>query len=138
MSNQTKTEQHSDTNTALLILEHYKSYRIDIGNIGSRYTSMIIYYTTIATAIIGMLAFKEKNLNTINTNILYIISFVACLICTSRFASIKYFNRLLSAKFKTLRAIEEHLPVECYRLEMKHLINIRAFRWTKIEQFYRL
>lgn len=118
-------------------LEQYKAYLNDLGNIGSRYATANGFYLSVISALIGLLAFMEKEdlLAPTNSQLLYIVSAFGVFLCFIWFATIKFFGLLFKAKFIILSRLEKHLAYPCFDEEYLFLKRARAFWWTRIERY---
>jgi len=117
------------------LLEQYKVYLADLGNLGSRYTSLNTYYITLATGLLGLIAFKEKKFSEIDLSTLFIICLSGVALCVIWYITIQYFTILFKAKFRTLGRLEDFLAFPCFSEEWKFLCLKNAKRWTRIERF---
>ena len=116
-------------------IEQYKAKLTDLGNLGSRQSSMTTYYVTIVSALLGLLAFKERSLFEIDTTSLFMVSGAGFMICLLWFSSMQFFRSLFRAKLKVLEDIEETLPYQTFRKEFDAMRQSNFARWLWIERF---
>jgi hypothetical protein len=139
MSENSQTSQASsqqDT-TKTHLLEQYKSYVGDLGNIGTRYTTSNAFYLTIISALLAILALtkKEDALSDAYILIRIVVPFFAVLLCGVWSKTIRFYQTIFGVKFSVLREMEDKgLPFHTYEEERKILANIKKERLTENEQ----
>lgn len=92
------------------ILEQYKTYIADVGNIGSRYATGQTFYLSVVTALIAIVAFIEKDgapLQKYATFITPFILFFIALICYAWWQTLTYYFKLFGAKIAVLKEMEK-------------------------------
>src|SRR5262249_34926165 len=102
------------------IVEQYKSYVADLGNIGTRYTTSNGFYVSIISAFLVLLALTDsgKNLEQLGVFARVVILIFACILCYLWLNTIKFYHNLFRIKFDVLREIEESFfPYSCYKRE---------------------
>ncbi len=110
-----------------VLLEQYKSYVADVGNIGTRYATANGFYLSVIAALLAILTFaKDGNgLNNTNNFLLIAIPVFAILLCYIWRRTIQYYGQLFSAKFTVLREMEAGLVFKTYANELTHLRSAR-------------
>jgi len=114
-------------------LEQYKAKLADLGNLGTRHTSMTMYYVSIVSAIFGLLALKERAFADIETSILLVVCTVGFLICVLWFLNISFFRNLFRVKLTVLTQMESTLPCQTFASEAEIIRNHKMNSWTRIE-----
>ena len=115
-------------------IEQYKAKLVDLGNLGTRQTAMTSYYVSIVSALLGVLALKEKNLAQMDTSVLLIVCGAGILICTLWFTSLTFFRGLFRAKIRVLEEIELVLPFQTFEKEFQIMQRSRISSWVRIER----
>lgn len=110
------------------LIEIYKIYITDLGNIGSRYVTSNGFYLSIVSAMLGILAFAKGDelFGKANFVVTVAIPLFGCVICWIWLKTLDFFNALFAAKFSMLRSIEERLDIKCYTTEDEFLQKIHA------------
>jgi len=98
------------------LLEQYKAYLQDLGNIGTRYNTANGFYLSVITALLGILALtKAGEVFVASQRLLGLaIPTFAILVCWAWWRSVGYYGNLFRAKFSVLREMEkqgEFFPV---------------------------
>jgi hypothetical protein len=101
------------------LLEQYKAYLADLGNIGTRYTTANGFYVSIISALLAILALAKKGeaLARIDVLLYLVVPIFACLLCMIWRDSMKSYSNLFKRKFEVLRKMEERLPFQPFKLE---------------------
>jgi hypothetical protein len=96
-------------NNAAAILDQYKAYLADVGNIGTRLTTTNGFYVSVITALLGVLALtKDKESYSDLQQVLGIaIPFFALLICWIWRDTMRFYSQLFRVKFDVLRELEK-------------------------------
>lgn len=118
------------------MLEQYKIYVADVGNIGTRYAATNVFYLSVITALLTLLALAgaDKPLAKIGGVLFFAISFSAILICWVWLKTIDFYSVLFGAKFDVLREIEKSLDFKIYARE-REILLARKVEWlTKNER----
>lgn len=115
-------------------LEQYKVKLSDLGNLGSRQTAMTTYYVSIVSALLGVLAFKEKALAQIDTLVLFMVCGAGIAVCTLWFYSLTFFRALFRAKLRVLEEIEQSLPHQTFKREFELMRQSGISSWVWIER----
>jgi hypothetical protein len=92
------------------IVEQYKAYVADVGNIGSRYATAQTFYLSVVSALIAVVAFAGKDAAAFQKYVWVIAAFVMffiALICYVWWRTLNFYNDLFAAKFEVLRKIEK-------------------------------
>lgn len=91
------------------MLDQYKSYLTDVGNIGTRYTTTNSLYVSVITALLGILAFAKAG-ETLASTGAYLglaVSGFAILVCVAWSRSIVAYRNLFRTKFLVLQEMEQ-------------------------------
>jgi hypothetical protein len=118
-----------------LLLEQYKAYLSDLGNMGTRFNSMTTYYVSIISALLALLALKEKVLADIDSAVLYLVCAAGLTVCLLWGVTIAYFRNIFRAKFAVLAQMEAGLPFQPFCTEYETLKRFRVTAWFRIERF---
>ncbi len=104
---------------AQLLLEQYKAYLADLGNIGMRYTTTNGFYVSIVSPLLAILALAKKGeaLARIDVLLYLVVPIFACLLCMIWRESMKSYGNLFKRKFEVLRRMEERLPFQSFKME---------------------
>lgn len=85
------------------VLDQYKAYLQDLGNIGTRYATEKGFYLSVITALLGVLtAFGGAQ-----SSLRIAVPVFAILVCLVWWESVGYYSRLFHAKFNVLREMEK-------------------------------
>ena len=90
------------------ILDQYKSYMVDVGNIGTRYTTSNGFYLSVITALLGILALTKTG-EIFEGSRIYLglaVCTFAVLVCVGWQRTIRYYAKLFAIKFEVLREME--------------------------------
>ena len=113
----------ADNSQQSVLLEQYKSYVADLGNIGSRYATANGFYLSIISALIAFIALTKKgeSFETLRTAIQILVPLFAVLLCGVWFLTMRVYSSVFRAKFSVLRAMEVRLAFPTYESEDKKL-----------------
>lgn len=91
------------------ILDQYKAYLSDVGNIGTRYTTTNSLYVSVVTALLGILAFAKAGeaLASMGAYLGLAVSAFAIFICVAWSRSIAAYRTLFKTKFIVLHEMEQ-------------------------------
>jgi hypothetical protein len=91
------------------IVDQYKSYIGDLGNIGTRYTTAQTFYLSIITAVLGVLAIKntDPDLNTLLTPVFVAAMLFIAAVCAIWRKTLLFYSGMFLIKFTVLRQIEQ-------------------------------
>lgn len=115
-------------------IEQYKAKLSDLGNLGNRQASMTTYYVSIVSALLGLLAFKERSIADIDTTILSLVCVTGFLVCLLWFFSLTFFRSLFRAKLTVLTSIESSLPHQTFQQEFDIMRQSSIYSWIWIER----
>jgi hypothetical protein len=90
------------------LIEQYKAYLADVGNIGSRYTTAQSFYLSVVSALIGVVAFFAKDVDALRRYAwvaALVLGFIA-LICFVWWRTLSFYQALFGAKFAVLKKME--------------------------------
>lgn len=113
----------ADVKRTQVVLEQYKAYIGDLGNIGTRYAAVHALYFSLLGAIIAVLGLTEsgKALGPLRPHVVWIVAFFGVGLCLLWIATVRYYRALFAAKFQVLRELEAELPVKPYISETRLL-----------------
>jgi hypothetical protein len=102
-----------------LLLDQYKAYLGDLGNIGTRYTTANGFYVSVVSALLAILALGKRGeaLAKIDVLLYIVIPIFACLLCMIWRESMKSYSSLFQRKFEVLREMERRLPFQPFTRE---------------------
>jgi len=119
------------------LVEQYKIYTEDLGNIGSRQASTSAWYTSIVSALAAVIAYlaKEQPLQSLTYVGIAPISFVGIMLCVIWQFHARSYQYLYDAKFRVLHELERAgLPFHCFGRESQ-LRDPRRVRFTTLESY---
>lgn len=117
-----------------LLMEQYKAKLTDLGNLGTRQTAMTTYYVSILSALLGVLAFKDRPLAAVDAAIIVAICVPGILVAALWFTGVCFFRNLFRAKISVLAKIEESLPVQTFRPEFEMMKPWGRRSWLNVER----
>src|SRR6266478_8489083 len=90
------------------ILEQYKAYLQDVGNIGTRYTTSNAFYMSVITALLGILALTKlgEGLAELKTILGLAVPAFAIMLCWLWSQTVKFYRTLFKEKFDVLRDLQ--------------------------------
>jgi hypothetical protein len=90
------------------ILEQYKAYLEDLGNIGTRYTTSNAFYMSVITALLGILALTKKGASyaELRTVLGLTVPAFAIMLCWVWNRTVDFYKALFKVKFDMLRELE--------------------------------
>ena len=118
-----------------LLIEQYKAKLTDLGNLGTRQTSMTTYYVSIVSALFGVLAFKDRALKDIDPYVVSFISGAGILVSLLWLHAVSFFRNLFRAKIQVLEFLEQSLPFQTFSLEFRKMKDSGARSWLTVERF---
>lgn len=106
-----------------VVLEQYKEYVADLGNIGQRYDGAHKLYFSLLGATVAVLGLTEtgKVLQPLGKQALWIVCAFGIGLCILWLAVAQYYSILFGTKFRVIREIEAELPVQPFTLESTYL-----------------
>lgn len=118
------------------LLEQYKIYIGDLGNIGTRHAQTNTWYVSILSALLVFLSFTSRvgALSDVSTGSQAAVAILGLVICWMWRLHAQSFGLLYLAKFSVIRKMEEQLPVACYALEWDNLKDTKYSKFTRIER----
>ena len=104
-------------------LDQYKLYMADLTSIGTRYTTANGFYVSVITALLAILALAKPGggMDELGLLLRLVVPFFAVCLCVLWSNTIAFYGALFSAKFDTLRKMEEHLPFPTFATEYEAL-----------------
>jgi hypothetical protein len=120
---------------ANLLMDQYKAYIADVGNIGTRHTQTNTWYVSILSALLVVVTLTGSTsaLGGIANPIRAAVGVLGILLCLSWRYHGRSFGELYRVKFDVLRQMELWLPFRCYKLEVDLLKESQYFHLTRIE-----
>jgi hypothetical protein len=105
------------------IVEQYKAYLLDIGNIGTRYATAHGFYVAVVSALIAFLSFKDVNrpVSQFFGVASIAVAFFIAIICLLWWDTLQYFGGVFEVKFKILREMESLGLHQLFQTEDKRL-----------------
>jgi len=117
-----------------LVIEQYKAKLTDLGNLGTRQTSMTTYYVSIVSALFGVLAFKDRPLADVDPFVVVFISGAGVLVSVLWFLGASFFRNLFRAKIRVLEEIEKNLPFQTFSAEFQQMKTNGRKSWLWAER----
>lgn len=117
-----------------LVIEQYKAKLTDLGNLGTRQTAMTTYYVSILSALLGVLAFKDRPLCQVDGAIVLSVCVPGALVSLLWFTGIAFFRELFRAKIRVLEAIEKQLPLQTFAQEFQMMKERGRGSWLYFER----
>jgi hypothetical protein len=113
-----------------IVIEQYKSYVADIGNVGTRYATANGFYLSVLTALLGVLAYvgTGKAIDKTTCLVVVLVAVFAIAICWIWRKTIVFYGKLFGGKFEVLKEkIEPQLGLEVnvYKAEFKAVYDER-------------
>src|SRR5258706_12632240 len=95
----------SESSRDQMIIEQYKAFIGDVGNIGQRYATSNGFYATLVAGLVALLGLTEpgKALGKFAWVVQLSICFFALVLCWIWWETVHYFRQLFRAKFTVLR-----------------------------------
>jgi len=90
------------------ILEQYKAYMSDLGNIGSRYATAQAFYASIVSGLLALLAIKDRTTD-ITTYLNWVTVAICCFIvaiCWLWYRTLMFYRGIFGVKFDILKRME--------------------------------
>jgi hypothetical protein len=121
------------------LLDQYKSYIADVGNIGSRYATAQTFYLSVVSALIAVVSLTVKDVSAFQKFTWLIISFVMffiALICFVWWRTLTFYGNLFAAKFTVLKAMEDEVEGNLFKMfarEWQELEKIKTNKKGPIE-----
>lgn len=117
------------------LLDQYKAYVADLGNIGSRQAQTNTWYVSILSALLVFLGLTSSAgaLKDFDMAVRAAIALLAILICGLWKMHAQSFGVLYKAKFDVIREMEKMLPFACYTREWELLQQTKYSFFTRIE-----
>ena len=102
------TTSGSAQNVPTHIVEQYKAYIGDVGNIGSRYATAQTFYLAIISALIAIFSFKDtkRSLQDYFSPMFIVVYLFIAIICYLWWETLQYYRALFGAKFAVLKEME--------------------------------
>lgn len=116
------------------VIEQYKAKLTDLGNLGTRQTAMTTYYVSILSALLGVLAFKDRPLSQVDEAIVLAVCVPGALVSILWFTGVSFFRELFRAKIRVLESIEEQLPVQTFAREFQLMKERGRGSWLYFER----
>jgi hypothetical protein len=107
------------------ILEQYKAYLQDLGNIGTRYTTSNAFYLSIITALLGLLALTKpgEGLADLKMVLGLAVPAFAIILCGVWYKAVAFYKALFKIKFDVLRDLEDLAGLHnAFRREEKYFL----------------
>lgn len=117
------------------VIEQYKAKLTDLGNLGARQTAMTTYYVSILSALLGVLAFKERPLSAVDPTIVLAVCIPGMLVSILWFSGVSFFRNLFRAKLRGLEDIEKSLPFQTFSSEYESIKAQGPSSWLRLERW---
>jgi hypothetical protein len=107
-------------------LDQYKSYLLDMGGVGTRYSTANGFYLSVLTALVGILALTEgsKPLGQMRLGVVIGVPLVAISICWIWYRTVSFYTKLFAIKLTVLRQLEADLSAQPFHEELKASANL--------------
>jgi hypothetical protein len=118
------------------LVEQYKAYITDLGNIGSRQSQTNAWHVSILSALAVFISYiaQANVLQSFGYGAILAAAFVGIVLCVVWFFRAQSYQYLYNAKFSVLAEMERKgLPFHCYARE-KELIEPARIRFTNLEK----
>jgi hypothetical protein len=116
------------------LLEQYKAKLTDLGNLGTRQTAMTTYYVSILSALLGVLAFKDRPLAAVDPIIVLAVCVPGILVSILWFTGVSFFRTLFRAKIRVLEELEKSLPAQTFKTEFAMMKEGGRSSWLYFER----
>lgn len=113
------------------LIEQYKAYITDLGNVGSRYATANGFYVSTVSALLAILAFARpaEDRSVLGAIVRIVIPGVACLVCWIWRRTIIYYAALFQTKFTVLREMEQQGGLFPTYARDEYWLNLNAGFW---------
>jgi hypothetical protein len=118
------------------LLEQYKAYMGDLGNIGSRYATSQTFYMSVVSGLIAVVAFAAKETPFSKHAALItavVLAFIA-LICLEWWRTLTFYGLNFGAKFAVLKKMEEQGLYPIFTEEWNELQNRKSTQLVTTER----
>jgi hypothetical protein len=115
-------------------VEQYKAKVEDLGNLGNRLSAMTAYYVSIVSAILALLASKERSIADIDTSVTFVVCGAGLLVSLLWFFSLRFFRALFQAKLTVLANMEKTLPYQTFEPEFALMRQSGSRNWLWFER----
>lgn len=89
------------------LIEQYKAYMADLGNLGARYSTAQSFYFTMVSALLGVVAIKaDAGLGKSLTPVFAVVMLFVAGICYVWRSTVLFYNGLFYRKFTVLKELE--------------------------------
>ena len=95
---------------------------------------MTAYYVSAVSAILALLAVKERSIADIDTSVLLVICGAGLLVSMLWFFTLRFFRALFKAKLTVLARMEETLPYQTFASEFALLRQSAGRNWLWFER----
>lgn len=116
------------------VIEQYKAKLADLGNLGARHMAMTTYYVSILTALLGVLAFKDRKLADIDLPIILVVTLGGVLVSLLWAAGVAFFDGTFAVKLNVLKKIEADMPFQTFEEESNVTNGAHRLSWLKTER----
>lgn len=120
--------------TTTFIVEQYKAKLADLGNLGLRQTATSASYVAVLTALVGVLAFKDRSLGAVDGAVLVTVCGAGALVSCLWYWSLGFFRSVFKAKLRVLGEMERSMPFQTFEREFLSMKSEGNARWLRIEQ----
>ena len=105
------------------LLEQYKSYVEDLGNIGTRQENSRKFYLSVASALLALLsvAGEQGHFQEVQRPVKIVVGVAGVSLCILWFFHMRSFGALYLAKFTVLKEMEVSLPFPIFKREWELL-----------------
>lgn len=134
MTSPNREEAANLTAPVNVVIEQYKAKIADLGNLGVRHTAASASYVSIVSALLAVLALKEKALANVDAAIFEMVCGAGFGITILWWFALSFFRSLFRAKLKVLEQIEEVLPFQTFRTEFQLMRDSGSASWLWIER----
>lgn len=117
------------------VIEQYKAKLTDLGNLGTRQTAMTTYYVSILSALLGVLAFKDRALSAVDPTIVLAVCAPGVLVSMLWFSGVSFFRTLFRVKLRALEEMEKSLPFQTFASEYEKMKAGGRSSWLYFERF---
>lgn len=119
------SEDKSSPNPNNELLEQYKAYVADLGNIGTRHEKSRQFYLSVSSALLAFLSTVGENglFQVVKLPVQRVVGVAGVSLCILWFFHMRSFGALFRAKFTVLKAMEVKLPFQIFEQEWKLLEN---------------
>lgn len=121
------------------LLEQYKSYMVNLNEIGNQHSQTRAFYVSIISALLVFLSYTgSQKAFAISITGQFAVALLGTILCVAWYIHTLSYGKLFFAKFFILKEMEKGLPFQIFEKEWEKLEDIKFKQFMKIESFVSL